>query len=335
MLASQRRARQQTRRPSVRPYARPSVRPYARPGVACVSAALLLGLAACGTVDPFSGKGSGRLSVTTGFYPLTYLAERVGGDRVDVTTLTKPGAEPHDLEVSPRDVAGLRGSDLVVYLPGFQPAVDDAVRTAEPVATFDAVTAADLNRADAPADGAKADGAAKAGTDPHFWLDPARMAAVATDLGQALAEVDPDGRSTFQANLKRLRAELADLDREFRAGLARCAIAEVVTSHAAFGYLTSRYGLRQVGIAGLEPQTEPGARRLAVVAQVVRERRVTTIYYESLVDPAAARTVARETGARVDVLDPVEGVTADSRGQDYPSIMRANLTALRRGQSCR
>jgi zinc transport system substrate-binding protein len=302
----------------------------ARRGAEVVAAVLLLSLTACGTTDPFSGKGSGRLSVTTGFYPLTYLAEQIGGDRVAVTTLTKPGAEPHDLEVTPRDVAGLRRADLVVYLPGLQPAVDDAVRTAEPAATFDVAAAADLNRVYAPS----AD-PGRGGKDPHFWLDPARMATVAAALAQALTTVAPDDRGVFEANLATLRAGLAGLDREFRSGLGRCAITDVVTSHAAFGYLTSRYGLRQVAITGLAPEAEPGARWLAVVTQLVRERRVTTIYHESLVDPAAARTIARETGASTDLLDPVEGVTDASRGQDYPTIMRANLTALRRGQSCR
>ncbi len=298
-----------------------------------MAAALLtmLGTASCGSPDSTS---SGRLSVTTSFYPLTYLTDQIGGDRVDVTTMTKPGAEPHDLEVTPRDVAGLRESDLVVYLAGFQPAVDDAVSTARPKTTFDAADPAGLDLTYTPIEeGIEAKD--ERGTDPHFWLDPIRLSTVAADLTQTLITIDPDGRQVFEANLTGLRAELAGLDEDFRSGLARCATTDVVTSHNAFAYLTRRYGLEQIGISGLVPEAEPGAQRLAAVARLVRERGVSTIYYESLVDPAAARTVARETGARTDVLDPIEGLTDSSRGRDYLEVMRSNLTSLRKGQSCR
>jgi zinc transport system substrate-binding protein len=297
-----------------------------------LGAALLPMLVVVALVAGCSGGGLGLagaarpegLTVLAGFYPLQYVAERVGGGRVRVTSLTRPGAEPHDLELTPRDVAALQSADLVIYQRGLQPAVDDAVAGAAPRATLDAAGAAGLDLT-----------LAGQGTDPHFWLDPQRLAAVAGAVARSLTAADPAGARTFAANLRGLRTDLAALDRQLRIGLAHCANTDLVTSHAAFGYLARRYGLRQVGIAGLAPGAEPDARRLADVARLVRERGVRTVYYETLVDPAVARTVAREAGAGVAVLDPIEGLSAASRGRDYLQVMRANLASLRQGQSCR
>jgi zinc transport system substrate-binding protein len=171
--------------------------------------------------------------------------------------------------------------------------------------------------------------------DPHFWLDPTRLAAVATVLAERLERMDPAHAPFYRINLDRLTRDLRELDGLLRAGLASCASTELVTSHVAFGYLARRYGLHQVGITGLSPDAEPDPGRLASAAAFVRAHHVGTIYYETLVSPAVARTVAAETGARVDVLDPLEGLDESSNGADYLEVMRSNLSTLRKGQSCR
>jgi zinc transport system substrate-binding protein len=282
-------------------------------------AVLLAGtvLAACGDGGgQRGGAADGRVRVTASFYPLQFVAEQVGGDRVQVTNLTKPGAEPHDLELEPRALAEVTESDLLLYLAGFQPAVDDAVAAQSPHA-FDVTEAADLT-----------------GDDPHFWLDPTRLASVGDAVADQLAEVDPDGAQAYAAGAQHLRGELEQLDDELSAGLADCAVSELVTSHAAFGYLADRYGFEQVGIAGIAPDAEPSPQQVARVAETVRRTGVTTVYSEVLVDPAVAQTVASETGAQVAVLDPVEGITDSSAGRDYLAVMRANLATLEKGQAC-
>lgn len=274
------------------------------------------------------------VEVAAGFYPLAYVTEAVGGDRVSVTNLTRPGAEPHDLELAPRDVAMLTEADLVVHLAGMQPAVDDAV-AAEDVEAFDVTQAADLSLTYRP--GAHQDEDGEDGeqtTDPHFWLDPVRLAAVGEAVAGRLAEVDPAGAEQYAAGARDLTAELTALDAELAAGLADCRVPELVTSHNAFGYLADRYGFEQIGISGLSPGGEPDPRTVAEVAALVQERGVTTVYSETLVDPAVAQTVADEAGAQVAVLDPLEGLTDASAGDDYPSVMRANLDVLRTGQDC-
>jgi zinc transport system substrate-binding protein len=245
-----------------------------------------------------------------------------------VANLVPVGSEPHDLELTPRAVAELGDADLVVYLAGFSPAVDDAASQLGSAKVVDVTSVAELDLTlDAAGDG-------DATVDPHFWLDPLRLAAVGDEVAQRLGDLDPDGASTFTTNAAVLRAELEVLDAEFEAGLAGCQRRDLVTGHRAFGYLARRYGLRQVGIAGLTAEEEPTPADLAAAVDFVERNDVRTIYHEPLASPAAAETVAAETGARTAVLDPVEGLSDASAGGDYPAIMRANLATLREGQSC-
>ena len=271
--------------------------------------AMASGLAGCGGT---AGNDSGSERVVASFYPLAYAAEQIGGPDVDVENLTPPGAEPHDLEVSPQDVADLRSADLVLLLGRrFQPQLEDAAGSGDNV----------LQLLDTPGLDVHADG------DPHVWLDPVRYAKVVARIGEALRR---------PAAAARLEQRLHDLDAEFHAGLAHCRRHEIVTSHEAFGYLAERYGLDQVAITGLSPENEPGPGKLQDVVDLVRERGVTTIYFETLVSPRIAETVARETGAKTAVLDPIEGLTEEeaAHGDDYFTLMRMNLVSLQEGLGC-
>ncbi|SFL00766.1 metal ABC transporter substrate-binding protein [Geodermatophilus ruber] len=298
-----------------------------------VTVAALL-LAGCGASAGENGSGDGR-TVVAGFYPLQWVAERVGGDRVDVSSLTPPGAEAHDLELTPRDLAAVGEADLLVYLDGFQPALDEAADSEAGDSAWDAGQAADLSRAtEGHAHEGEEGHEGEEPVDPHFWLDPLRLAAVGDALAERLAELDPDGAAAYEENAVALRADLEGLDAELQTGLADCAVGTLVTSHDSFGYLADRYGLEVVGISGLSPSQEPSPAQLAEISELVRERGVTTVYTETLVDPAVADTVADEAGVRTAVLDPLEGLTDESGGDDYLAVMRANLATLQEGQSC-
>ncbi|SNR83320.1 metal ABC transporter substrate-binding protein [Blastococcus mobilis] len=316
---------------------------------AAATAGTLL-LAGCGGSAGSSGsteeaaEGPGGLTVVAGFYPLEWAAARVGGDRVEVSSLTPPGAEAHDLELTPQDVAAMSEADLLVYLEGFQPALDEAAENEAADTAWNAGQAADLSLTAEPGhEGETAEehaehaGEGEEGeepVDPHFWLDPTRLAAVGDALAAELSEADPDGAAAYEENAAALRADLESLDAEMQAGLANCAVHTLVTSHDAFGYLANRYGFEVVGISGLSPSQEPEPAQLAEIATLVRERGVTTVYTETLVDPAVAETVAAEAGVRTAVLDPLEGLTDESAGEDYLEVMRANLATLQEGQSC-
>lgn len=312
----------------------------------------LLIAAGCGTDAPAaSPTRSEVLDVVAAFYPLQFAVERVGGDHVSVTSSTPAGAEPHDLELSAQDVASLQDAAAIVYLSGFMPALDDAVADVTGGRALDVALAARLRSSDDDHDdhddhdethdddhgddGHDDDGEHEhEGVDPHFWLDPIRLADVADAIAVHLTGLVPAEAASFEANAAALRAELEALDADLRTGLAECASTDLVTSHTAFAYLADRYGFTQLGISGLSPDEEPSPGSLAEVADFVREHGVTTVYYETLVDPAVAETVASETGAMTAVLDPIEGLTAESAGGDYVEVMRSNLETLRAGQGC-
>jgi zinc transport system substrate-binding protein len=252
--------------------------------------------------------GSGPTKVVAAFYPLAYAAEQVGRPAVTVENLTPAGAEPHDLELTPREVGDVIRADLVLYLgAGFQPAVADAV-----------------GRRHGPSLQLLPDSASG---DPHVWLDPRRFAEIVRAVGRALDR---------PRSAARLVGRLDLLDTAYRRGLAGCRRREIVTSHAAFGYLARRYGLRQVPLAGLAPEAEPGPRAIERLVAEVRRTRATTVFFETLVSPKLAQTVARAAGARTAVLSPLEGLTAAelARGENYFTVMRSNLRTLREALGC-
>lgn len=292
-------------------------------------------LTACGSSSASDTAAPGEpLDVAVGFYPYQFVTERVGGPDVSVTNLTKPGGEPHDLELSPQQVAALSEVDLVVYSRGFQPAVDVAVDQQAADQGFDVLGAVELvagehsDEEEHSEDEGEHEGD---GMDPHVWLDPARLATIAGAVADQLAERAPDRAEDFRARAEVLQAELTELDEEMRTGLETCARTEMVTSHDAFGYLAGAYGLEQVSIAGLSPEDEASPRRLAEVAELAREKAVTTIFFEELVSPKVAESLAREVGAEATVLSPLEGPPETG---DYLSAMRQNLASLRTALDC-
>ncbi|XRQ03443.1 metal ABC transporter substrate-binding protein [Actinomadura welshii] len=316
------------------------------PATALALAGLAAGLAGCGSGSG-SGAPPGTTEVVASFYPMTWLAQQVGGDDVHVRTLTAPGAEPHDLELTAKQVAAVGQADLALYVKGMQPAVDDAVHQHAEDSSLDAAGAVktlpaptedehehghDEHGHDEPGHEEEHDHG-DAGHDPHVWLDPDRMATIATALGDRLAKADAENAAGYESRAEAVAARLAELDRRFKDGLASCTRKEVVTAHAAFGYLADRYGLTQVSIAGIDPSSEPSPARLAELTGHIREAGATTVFTETLVSPKVAETLADEAGVKTAVLDPVEGVREGSR-DDYMTIMDRNLQALRPALGC-
>ncbi len=271
-----------------------------------------------------SAATDGRLPVVASFYPLYEAAVRVGGEHVAVTNLTPAGVEPHDLELSPDQVDALLDASVVLYLGhDFQPAVQ-AIAEQRQEGTLDLLAGLDLQPATGDA------------VDPHVWLDPVLMGDIVDAVRDELSTVDPAGEAAFRANADVYRAEIEALDQRYRDGLSGCARDLIVTSHAAFGYLAAEYGLRQEAIAGIDPSAEPDPARLAELADLVEREGVTTIFTEELASPAVAETLARETGAKTAVLNPLEGLTQDevAAGATYVSVMDENLAALREALGC-
>ncbi|NYH53948.1 zinc transport system substrate-binding protein [Nocardiopsis arvandica] len=321
---------------------------------AALGAATLMTITACGGGGEGGGTGvspaEADLTVVTGVYPLEWLARQVGGERVAVVQLTEPGTEPHDLELTGRQVAEVIEADIAFHVGGLQPAVDEAIEQEAPESALDVADLVHLRPAEEAGDEhaeeehaadehaeeghAEEEGHDHGEHDPHFWLDVDLMAQVAQALGDRMAEVHPEGADRYARNAEAVTAELEAIGREYEEGLSSCEHEEVVVGHTAFTYLTEDYGLEQVGVSGVDPDTEPSPSQIAAITDTVREHDITTVFTEPLMPAATAETIAAETGARVEVLDPLEGVTEESPGDDYPSIMRGNLEALTTALSC-
>lgn len=272
------------------------------------------------------------LTIAAAFYPLQYVAESVGGDHVRVTSLTPAGVEPHDVELSPVTVRELSNTDLVLYIDNFQPAVEDAIESMS-VASLDASSviafeaAAEGAHDDEHTDEEDGHGA----SDPHFWLDPALLADYAIAVGDNFALLDPANADDYTANASAFAADLRELDDQFTTGLATCERRDIITSHEAFGYLAHAYGLEQVGIAGLDPESEPSPARLREIHDIIEETGATTVFSEQLVSAKVAEAVAQDAGVATAVLDPIESVTS---GDDYRGVMLRNLDALTAALAC-
>ncbi len=264
----------------------------------------------------------GRPTVVASFYPLADVAQQVGGEHLRVRNLTPPGAEPHDLELTASQVAAIQDAEVVLVLgDGFQPAVEEAAAGRR--GTVELLSVLGLSSGER--------------ADPHVWLDPVLFSTVVDHVAAAVQEIAPEQRAEMASNADRYKTQLANLDGEYRTGLADCSRREIVTAHEAFGRLASRYGLTQEAISGLSPESEPEPERLAQLADLVRRQGITTIFTERLVSPRVAEALARETGARTDVLDPLETLSADEvrAGASYLSVMRQNLAKLRAALGCR
>ncbi|WP_448319330.1 metal ABC transporter substrate-binding protein [Streptomyces sp. CO7] len=329
-------------------------------------------LTACSGDGTAYAKNTEKFDVVASFYPMAFLAEEIGGKNVNVTTLVKPGQEPHDLEITARQTASLTEADAILYLKGLQPAVDEAVAQTEGPRKIDAASLTDLEKHGAEVDGhaeessdAHADEHADehaeehadehaeehadehseepgggheghghshepGGKDPHVWLAPAKYAEVAEGVSKAFQKADPEHAAQYRANTEDLVNRLDALDKKFEDGLKDRKTDVFLTNHSAFGYLAEAYGLIEESLTGLDPESEPSAARVKELQHIAKEDGVSTVFYETLVSDRTARTVAKDAGLRTDVLDPLEGITEKSRGDDYFQVMEANLAALQK-----
>ncbi|GGO44190.1 metal ABC transporter substrate-binding protein [Streptomyces lasiicapitis] len=331
---------------------------------AVLATATVLGLSAltaCSS-DAADKNNEGKLDVVASFYPMEFLAKEIGGDDVEVTTLTEPGQEPHDLEISAKQTAQLENADAALFLKGLQPSVDEAIGQSGIKTKIDAASLTSMEK-----HGTEVGGHAKehdehgseeehghegeeshegeegheegheghshetpGGKDPHIWLDPVKYAEVAEGVGKAFAKADPDHRATYEKNTAALVKKLTGLDTDFKNGLKNTDSKVFITTHAAFGYLAERYGLTEEAISGLDPEGEPSANRVRDLQEMAKADGVTTVFYETLVSDKTAKTLAKDAKLKTDVLDPIEGITKKSKGDDYIEVMRSNLAALQK-----
>ncbi|WP_405912227.1 metal ABC transporter substrate-binding protein [Streptomyces sp. NBC_00963] len=308
--------------------------------VTAVSAAVaagLVGLSACSGSSAAADHKDGKLHVVASFYPLQYLTQEIGGDHVSVTNLTKPGVEPHDLELSPKQTVALSSVDAIVYLKGLQPAVDEAIKQSGVKYTADAASMTTLEKHGTEVDGHHhttgdndSHSESEAGLDPHIWLDPVRFAQVAKGVDRTLAAADPKHKADYRKNTDALVRKLDALNKQYVNGLKNRTSDTFVTTHAAFGYLAERYGLTEEAISGIDPESEPSVSRMKDLHALAAKHHVNTVFFETIANPDTARTLAGDLHVKTGVLDPLEGITDKSKGRNYLQVMQSNLVALQK-----
>jgi zinc transport system substrate-binding protein len=274
---------------------------------------------------------SDKLKVTTSFYPLYYFSQQIGGTKADVANITPSGAEPHDYEPTAKDIARIEDSKLLVINGGGLEAwADNVTHNIDSKNTLVVVAGQNLTNQEITEEGKKI-------TDPHVWLSPSLAKKMVDTITQGLITADSGNKEYYQNNANTLKASLDALDAQYKQGLSSCKEKNIITSHAAFGYLASNYGLVQVSIAGLSPDAEPSSQQLADITAFVKNHHIHYIFFESLVSPKLSETIAQETGAKTLVLNPLEGLTPKevSQGKNYVTIMQENLANLKTALQCR
>lgn len=271
-----------------------------------------------------------KLQISASFYPLYFFAKEVGGDKANVITIVPAGAQPHDYEPRPQDIVRIQGS-AILFLngAGLEAWADNIKTNLADKKTRVLAVGQELATRQIEEEGETI-------IDPHVWLSPLLAQQMLDIMVKAYTDANPQNTSYYQAQGTALKSRLQQLDNEYRQGLRSCARKDFVTSHAAFGYLAQEYSLNQISIAGLSPDAQPSAQQLVQIVQFARQHHITHIFFESLVSPKLAQTIASEVGAQTLVLDPIEGLSDEdmTQGKDYFSQMRQNLKNLQIALQC-
>jgi zinc transport system substrate-binding protein len=273
---------------------------------------------------------SGKLQIVASFYPMYFFAFQIGGNKVNVMNITPAAAEPHDYEPTTQDIVVINQSKMLILNGGKLEPWGDKIKDQLQGTNVLIVTAGNgLANKQLSENGQTIQ-------DPHIWLDPVLARKEVTNIEEGFEKIDPASKAYYQANANKLEKELDQLNSEYKSGLSSCQKKDFVTSHAAFGYLATQYGINQVAISGVSPDEEPSSQKLAEITQLVKQQNIKIIFFESLVSPKLSETIANETGAKAMVLDPIEGIVQKdlNAGRNYLTIMRDNLSALQLALQC-
>lgn len=272
-----------------------------------------------------------RIQIVTSFYPLSYIATMIGGNLVSVINLVPAGVEPHDFEPSPRNLVEIGNADILLYNgASFEPWVKKWEKStkARPMYTIsmsDVLMEQSISLIEN-------DG----GVDPHFWLDPVIMKNQVEIIRALLVQADPSHKELFDNNALIFLSTLDALDQRFRSGLSSCSLRDIVVLHDAFSYLARQYNFTATAIEGISPEEEPSPKDLVRIIDLVREKGVKYIFFETIASPKFSELIAREVGGSTLVLNPIESLTPNDVqfGEDYFSIMEKNLNNLRKAMVC-
>ncbi|EKE15435.1 MAG: ABC-type metal ion transport system, periplasmic component/surface adhesin [uncultured bacterium] len=271
---------------------------------------------------------SNKLQTIVTFYPLEEFAESIGKDQIDVTNLTPPGSEPHEYEPTPKDIVQIKSADLFVHNgAGFENWVEKILPDLDGQKTLIVDSSKNLPIME---------DTIRIRSDPHFWLDPNLAKLQVENIEKALIQKRPEQKVLFENNALNFQKQLLLLDQEISRGLADCRTRKVISSHDAFSYFAIRYNLTVLPIAGISPEEEPTPQRLAQLTKILKKENIKYVFFETLVTPKLAQTLADEVGAEILVFNPIEGLTTEELGvgKNYFEIQRENLKNLQKALEC-
>ncbi|NLW12465.1 MAG: zinc ABC transporter solute-binding protein [Clostridiaceae bacterium] len=292
------------------------------------------------------------LTVITSFYPMYDFASRIGGSRIDLTNMVPSGVEPHSWEPSAGDIVKLEKADVFIYNgAGMEHWVDTILSAVSSKSLIVVETADGLelreghdhdedheddvdneeeSHTSEEVEHDLDDGHDHGDQDPHVWLDPLLAIKQMSAIRDAFVTADPEGADFYNDNFTLAKAEFEALDAEFHSRLENLASRELIVSHEAYGYLAGAYDLEQIAISGLSPEDEPSPARMAEIIEIAEHREISVIFFEELVSPKVAQTIANAVGAETAVLSTLEGLTDEQSqaGDDYISVMRKNLETI-------
>ena len=275
-------------------------------------------------------KQNGKLKVVASFYPVYDFAKNVGGNRVEVTSLIPAGVEPHNFEPTPSAIKQLSEADVFIMngagIEKWAPSLIEGVGNKKLVVVDTSKGISLLSSQDPDT----------VGSDPHIWLNPVDAKKQVEAIKDAFIAADPEGKAYYEANAAAYSAKLDSLDAQFRALLPTCKKKDILITHATLAYFCQEYGCRQIPIEGVSEEGEPSPAELASIVDQARAQNVTAVYFESLISPKSAQTLASEIGAQALVFNTVHGVTPEeeAKGENYLSLMEENLASIRKGLDC-
>jgi len=275
-----------------------------------------------------------KLNVATSFYTMYDFASKIGGDKVNIVNIVPSGMEPHDFELKSGDITRLQKAKVFIYNgAGMENWVDKVVTSAnnKDLILVEASKGIKLLEGSAVHEGEKK-GENVLQYDPHVWLNPQNAILELSAIKDAFVKADPKDKDYFEQNFETYKVKINELDKEYKSVVSSFKKKEIVVAHAAFGYLCDAYGLKQVAIEGLNAESEPTAARMAEISKYAKEQKFKVIFFEELVSPKVAQTIAKEAGAQTEMLNPLEGISDDAKkqGKEYISIMRDNLESLKK-----
>lgn len=282
---------------------------------------ILIIVVGCSSKEDSNYTESGKMLVYASFYPLYFLADEIGGDNIDLRMVVPNGVDSHDYEPSMNQLKEIENAQLFIYNgANYESWADKVVgNIIDEKRTINASQLVDLNVIDG-------------NPDPHIWLNPDNMIQIGKAIKEKLVSLDEKNKDEYEKNFNELSDRLRELDNRYFEVLKDKNKDSIIVSHAAFGYMTERYGFNQIPVSGISPEQEPSPKTIANLIETARNKNHEYIFLETLASPKTVQVIAEETNLQILTLNPIEGLTEEQlkNGEDYISLMEDNLENLKK-----